>query len=222
MMAFDPSEARDRRGKWTKLAQAIKKLSEADHTTVANAIGELPKGGHGNRASIRGVEIRRHQSGAVNVKIGGESRQYASHEDVARAVIRREHGMPSTGTGKPFLAERIASKQGVDVQLGMSGNYRVTKNGSKRLGIIVKDPDGTYSYEHKRGDRGYSYKTLDEAVAAMDKRDRAGESIGGRGETMRQYAGIGSAADERAAVRRRQVLEIEMLQRKQQRRHGPG
>ncbi len=86
MMAFDPSEARDRRGKWTKLAQAIKKLSEADHTTVANAIGELPKGGHGNRASIRGVEIRRHQSGAVNVKIGGESRQYASHEDAARAV----------------------------------------------------------------------------------------------------------------------------------------
>ena len=90
-MAFDPSEPRDPRGKWLKLAQGIKKLSEADHTTVANAIGELPEGGHGNRTSIKGVEVRRHQSGAVNVKINGESRQYASHEDAARAVIRREH-----------------------------------------------------------------------------------------------------------------------------------
>ncbi len=153
-MAFDPSEARDPRGKWTKLAQAIKKLSEADHTTVANAIGELPKGGHGNRTSIKGVEVRRHRSGAVNVKIGGESRQYASHEDAARAVIRREHGAGTSGTGT-----RLTSGQALKAH----HDYLAGKGGRDVYGNPTTD----------------SHKIAETAVLAQQAR-----STGGREEAL--------------------------------------
>jgi len=118
-MSFDPSEPRGEHGRWIKLAQGLKKLSESDKGTVVKAMGELPKGGHGNRTSIKGIEIRRHQSGGVNVKIGGESRHYSSHEEAARAVISRQHAGEHAGAPKPVASVQHKAPGG---KLGGSGH----------------------------------------------------------------------------------------------------
>lgn len=354
-MAFNPSEPRDPHGKWTLEG-------------IMKDIGALPQGGQGNRTSFKGIEVRRHQSGAYRVKINGEARHYGTHEEAAKAVHGRSHtsagarqdavreavtsgsvsrpakfssatmtatisdvghgpelhkgdvvtyvshrggvrgrqgqvhhvritrdevhksstggrnyvgftgvrvrpndhnvsfgneglhtarasdvrvvrrapessasresaarsilgvrgGMsPATartllgGTGyKPprqgagrqntrsmarnYLQGEIS---GAEVTKGGSGNYGVAVKG-KRIGIVIPEKDGSFTFEHKRGDHQAGYQSLEQAVSALVERDRRGESIGGRGESLRQIGGITSSADERAKVKR-EIASIE-------------
>ena len=101
-MSFDPSEPRDpHTGQWIKIAKALKGFGQTagDQNTVEKALGELPKGGHGNLIKLNKVEIRRHQKGGVNLKINGESRYYENHQHAALAVIQRKHN--EHGIAKP-------------------------------------------------------------------------------------------------------------------------
>jgi translation elongation factor P/translation initiation factor 5A len=109
-MSFDPSEPRDpHTGQWIKIAKALKSFqfqTAGNQDTVQKALGELPKGGHGNLIKLNKVEIRRHQKGGVNLKINGESRYYENHQHAALAVIQRKHN--EHGIAKPGKAGAAA------------------------------------------------------------------------------------------------------------------
>jgi len=110
-MAFDPKEPRDPlTGKWIKVAKALKSYQFSQpgaHEKVVGALGELPKGGHGNLITLNKVTIRRQQTGHVTIKIGDESRLYTNHEDAAAAVIAKKHnagGVLKAGAAKKAAA----------------------------------------------------------------------------------------------------------------------
>lgn len=199
MSGFDPNEPRGSSGQWIKLAQGLKRLAQEDQDTIVKAMGELPQGGQGNRVSIKGVEIRRHRSGGVRVKIGGEARHYESHEEAAGAVIRREHGMPSTGKGS-------------------GPGYETTEQAYQRARQAGSDQE-----------RAARYSSTSEAYAAASAQAKApGGRLGGsgrgpsggvtgkrRGEMGQSDEAFRAMASQRSDARRRQALE--MLQRQQQR-----
>src|SRR5215472_8295418 len=110
-MAFDPKEPRDPlTGKWIKVAKALKSYQFSQpgaHEKVVGALGELPKGGHGNLITLNKATIRRQQTGHVTIKIGDESRLYTNHEDAAAAVIAKKHN--AGGVLKAGAAKKAAT-----------------------------------------------------------------------------------------------------------------
>lgn len=105
------------------------------------------------------------------------------------------------------LEARGTSERGVTIRRTESGNYRVAIGG-KRIGIVIPNKDGTFDYEHRRGDHGTGvYRSLAEARDALVEREKSGRPVRGHRETMRDYGlrespGLygGSAGPERAPI----------------------
>ena len=146
-----------------------------------------------------------------------EQERKARRAPMAEATPSRGRGV-TTQTLADEQRQRVEARAAGDYGPGVrtyntpSGNFGVSRN-DKRVGIIIppKKAGEGYTYEHKRGDQQAGYTSFEQAVRALIERDSRGESVGGRGETMRQYAGITSAADERAKVKREIASIAEQL-----------
>jgi translation elongation factor P/translation initiation factor 5A len=151
-MSFDPSEPRDpHSGKWIKIAKGLKSfgMTAGDQDTVQKALGDLPKGGHGNLIKLNKVEIRRHQKGGVNLKINGESRYYENHQHAALAVIQRKHN--EHGIAKPGKAGAAApAPEGMTA--GIAGS-QLTPSQKKMTKTDLTDPavHGSVAWEYEKG-----------------------------------------------------------------------
>jgi hypothetical protein len=106
---------------------------------------------------------------------------------------------PGEGPRHQARATPPAAKPEVQLKRGASGNYQAFR-GAEKLGIIIPQADGSFSFEHKRGDQVHGYASLSQAAHALVQRHDSGQSIGGRGETLRS---IGMPETRKGGRRRR-------------------
>lgn len=164
-MAFNPSEPRDpHSGKWT-LEGIMKDL------------GALPQGGQGNRTSMRGVEIRRHQSGAYRVKIKGDARNYGTHAEAAKAV----HGQNHTSAGVRHDAVREAAASGSVP--GPSSREQAFRKLSASQGRGKSYGRRTQETEFRRGE---SLRKLGGITSAADDKAKVKREIAAIEEQIRE------------------------------------
>jgi hypothetical protein len=128
MPNFNPAEARDWRGRWTKVGNYLRGTNAAraptatDPVEIEKILNQLPKSG-GVRKSINGAIVR---TGPLRVRINGENRRYYSTKLAAQAIAQREHIRTASS---PSELEDRASRKRVAAKTGVTAprEYRPAK-----------------------------------------------------------------------------------------------